>query len=153
MNTDNHVKRSSIEEIISNLIDEDGVGGRHRKPPLPPGGGGYLDICNNLKVSIHDLRQILRAPLLEAAAEKIGADNFVSMWKMVDELQNEGAWLRLPSFSKLEIFYRDKMIIAMLENGFSANQIKHKLMTVDIKISLRQVQRILQNHEYELVQE
>lgn len=123
-----------------------GVGGRHGNSLLPQGRGGYLDICNETEVTIQDLKKILRHPVLEDVAEQIGADAFVSMWRMIDELQDDGVWLRLPSFSRLERFKRNEMILAMARDGTKPADIHKHLCSADISLSLRAVHAIL--HQY-----
>lgn len=85
----------------------------------------------------------MRAPVLIQAAEEIGVDAFVSMWKMVDELENDGAWLRLPSFSRLERYKRNEMIAAMAADGMDAGRISRRLKSIDIQLSQRSIQMIL----------
>ncbi len=119
------------------------VGGRHRDSLLPQGRGGYLDICNETEITIQDLKNILRHQVLADVAEEIGADAFIAMWKMVDELQDNCIWLRLPSFSRLERFKRNEMILAMAGEGVMPSIIRERLKSVGIKLSLRAIHKII----------
>lgn len=72
-----------------------GVGGRQAAPPLPAGGGGYLDICTVFKFRAAD-GQKKRDPRLDElismglprtwlqVAEAIGIDAFLAMWRILD---------------------------------------------------------------------
>lgn len=122
-----------------------GVGGRHRDPLPSQERGGYPHICNETEITIQDLKKILRHPVLTKTAEKIGADAFISMWRMVDELQNEGIWLRLPSFSRLERYKRNEMILAMGRDGMMPSEIHKHMKSVDIPLSLSAIYIILRD--------
>jgi len=135
--------RNSNHAMVKKHTLDAGVGGRHSNPPCPGDRGGYQDICNKMEVSIQDLKKILHHPVLIRAAEKIGADSFVSMWRMVDQLQDDGIWLRLPSFSRLERFKRNEMIMRMSDDGFSSEDIRRHLVSVDIHLTSRSIQLIL----------
>ena len=99
MNAEKTETRNSANGMKEKHTSPGMVGGRHGYSPSGQPRGGYLNICSETKITIQDLKNILRHPVLAKTAEEIGADAFVSIWRMVNELQDESVWLRLPKFS------------------------------------------------------
>lgn len=143
----------------------DRVGGRHKDPHPPRGGGGYLDNCSDsglavrpfqkifqkkIEITIDDLIKIgLSGKWLEIA-EKVGAEKWLEIWQILDReninqpsCSRDAMRLKVPAYSKLMKFKRNRYIARMLKHGCNIRQIHHLLEIENIEpISILMIKKI-----------
>ncbi len=156
MNARTDKKRTSILIHQGKVTPGHRVGARHRDSPMPLGGGGYPDNCtfseilkNEKKTAdliLAELKEMgLRAELL-SVAEKIGADNFLQVWQLLDSdcesLHRGELRVSFPRFTKYLRFQRDLFIKKRSEENKAADDIQKELAKNGFEISVRQVKRI-----------
>lgn len=148
------------------MIDGNGrVGGRPGNHSPPPGGGGYSDICNILRavesrfskkkpekitIKIEDLREMgLSGKWLEIA-ERVGVETWIEIWEILDRENinqpsslRDALRIRVPMYSKLIKYLRNRHIARLTRCGFGAAEIHKilKLTTIE-QISITQIIKI-----------
>ncbi len=146
MNTPLEQKRNS--KPIYTLIQ--GVGARHKKTNISTEGGGYLDNCtySEKQDTLSDPRMaelhLLKLPQrwIDMAA-KIGVDNFLSVWKLLDE-ESEEHKTYIPAFSKYIKLQRDLAIKQLSHEGHNVVEIKDILKKkMNIHIERSQIYRAI----------
>ncbi|MDD4927499.1 MAG: hypothetical protein PHF58_13475 [Methylotenera sp.] len=153
-------KRSS-EGGIAHLSDHaKGVGGRHTPSPSPPWGGRYLHECTNLNFSpttacaikidprLEELKQMGLQAVWIAVAEKIGIDNMLNAWQILDQdktsvSDNGRLLIPLRSYSTYLRFQRNRYIESLSRMGLKPPAIK-QIMSEQLgeKISIRHISRL-----------
>ena len=131
------------------------LGGRHNNPPPSTGGGGYLDICRilatadrpiqkifekKIEVTITDLKTIgLSGKWLEIA-EKVGVETWLEIWQILDRENinqpvnmRDALRVRIPAYSRLMKFARNKYIEEFTEQGLDAKKIYDLLIRAQIE--------------------
>ncbi|SCX40654.1 hypothetical protein [Nitrosospira sp. Nsp1] len=136
----------------------DGVGGRQAEPPLPDRGGGYQDNCMVLNFEpasekkpdprLDELQKMGLQRVWINIAEKIGVDNLLIAWRMLDSDEtNHGddGRLLIPirRYSTYIRYQRNRYIEALVDMKLTPREIKEKLeRQLCEKISIRNILRI-----------
>ncbi|MCM0151709.1 hypothetical protein [Photobacterium galatheae] len=82
-------------------ITDQGVGARHRKTRVSTGGGGYLDNCTQLELSLSasELQKAVDSlplpPHWKTIADHLGPELFLTVWRKLETLRTERR-LRMP---------------------------------------------------------
>lgn len=160
-------KRSPRQEIAQLLLPlpepAGGVGGRQAEEPSSPRGGGYPDICTVLEfqkkrprrkngadrdVRLDELHKMGLQRVWLDVAEAIGADAFLTMWRIIDadpSSQHNDTSLRLSLrvYRSYLRFQRNRYIEALAAQGVSPQEIKRRLQRqLCESVSLRHITRI-----------
>lgn len=146
-------------------VRKEGVGARHQAMHSPKGGGGYQDICSELELAVkksrenfekifqptlEDLREMgLSGKWLEVA-EKIGVENWLEVWRILDNSNidepshlRENLRVRIPLFSRFRRFYRNQVIYLLTEAGHDSHEIERFLNKINLEpISKPQIRMI-----------
>lgn len=142
-----------------------GVGARQAAPGLSTQGGGYQDVCTVLEFQkksagaektapprdprIDDLRAIGVLPEWVRAAEEVGVDAVLTIWRIMDAspsaLAHGGASLRvsLPLYRTFLRYQRNRYIETLRDGGLSPHQIRTRLQRqFGERLSLSHIRRI-----------
>lgn len=117
---------------------------------IPPEGGGYLDNCTYSKNQdtlsdprMAELRLLKLPESWITIAEKIGIDNFLLVWKLLDE-ESEEHKTYIPAFSKYIKLQRDLTIKQLSREGHNVVEIKDILKKkMNINIERSQIYRTI----------
>lgn len=151
-------KRSSADGIGRDgqlsCADVAGVGGRQALPPFPGWGGGYQDNCTVLNFEkkrdqrLDELRAMGLQRVWIDIAEKIGVDNLLIAWRMLDSDETNHAdqgrlLIPIRRYRTYIRFQRNRYIEALVELKLSPREIKEKIeRQLCEKISVRNILRI-----------
>lgn len=125
-----------------------GVGARQGAPALPPGGGGYQDVCTVLDFQkkpadskktgpagdprLDDLRRMGLPRVWLRVAEAIGTDAFLATWRILDA--DPSAWhnetilrIRLRPYRSYLRYQRNRYIEALTAQGLKPDEIQRRL--------------------------
>lgn len=166
MNARTEEKRTSILIHKGNVTPGHRVGARQRKSDPSLEGGGYLNFCSNsqllkdekktAEIILAELREMgLRRDLLQVA-EKIGADNFLQVWKILEtsctKMHNSEFRVSFPRFGRYVRFQRDLFIRKLADENKHPADIQKELLDNGFELSLRQVRRLAkeENEQYDL---
>lgn len=135
-----------------------GVGGRQEPDPQSARGGGYQDNCTVL--NFEPALEKKRDPRLDELhamglqriwidiGEKIGVDNLLIMWRMLDSDHDSHAddgrlLIPIRRFRTYARYQRNRYIETLIDMNFSPREIKEKLeRQLCEKISIRNILRI-----------
>lgn len=158
-------KRSSGRGIgkdqVRQAVPIGGVGGRQGFAPPPDGGGGYQDICAVLNFDpnaaqkkrdprLDELSQMGLQRLWLVIAERIGVDNLLAMWRIIDADQSsigDDGRLLVPirSYSTFLRYQRNRYIESLDSMGLKPPEIQKKLKDqLCEQISIRHISRLIQ---------
>jgi len=138
-----------------------GVGGRQASHPSPDGGGGYQDICTVLNFGknagqkkrdprLDELSQMGLQRVWLVIAERIGVDNMLAMWRILDSDQSsigDDGRLLVPirSYSTFLRYQRNRYIESLDSMGLKPIEIQKKLKDqLCEQISIRHISRLIQ---------
>lgn len=125
-----------------------GVGARQTPQPLPPGGGGYLDVCTVLDFQkkaedskktappadprLDELRRMGLPRVWLRVAEAIGIDAFLTTWRILDA--DPSTWhnetilrIRLRPYRSYLRYQRNRYIEALTAQGLKPEEIQRRL--------------------------
>jgi len=144
--------------VSSACRDDGGVGGRQERGHQSARGGGYQDNC--MVLNFEPAPEKKRDPRLDELqamglqriwidiGEKIGGDNLIIMWRMLDSdqisLADDGRLLiPIRRFRTYVRYQRNRYIETLIEMNFSPREIKEKLeRQLCEKVSIRNILRI-----------
>lgn len=132
--------------LLPGLADE-GVGARQTSQPPQAGGGGYLDIRSGPKFGkktpaaenpaardprLDELHHMGLARCWLEVAEAIGADAFLTLWRILDA--DQANWhndsilrVRLRPYRSYLRYQRNRFIEALAEQGLRPDEIQRRL--------------------------
>ncbi|SEO65951.1 hypothetical protein [Nitrosovibrio sp. Nv6] len=136
----------------------DGVGGRQASSPHPDRGGGYQNNCTVLNFGLSEekkrdqrLDELQKMGLQRIwidIAEKIGVDNLLIAWRMLDSDQANHAddgrlLIPIRRYRTYIRYQRNRYIESLVEMNLSPREIKEKIeRQLCEKISVRNILRI-----------
>ncbi len=158
-NATQNKERSSSTENDCDCAPAAGVGGRQKETHTPLTGGGYLDICTeidsriekNVDPRLDELCDMGLGQLWIHIAKHIGVDAFLFVWQVLDKKNisappgcYDKARIRVPQFSRYIHYQRNKVIVALSNEGLSTKEIQKRIKT-DLceDITVRHIQRII----------
>ena len=130
-----------------------GVGARQARSGPLAGGGGYLDECTIPDVweraKIRELADMGLPRVWVRAAVAIGYDNFIALWRILDEsieLRSESESMilvRLRRFASYKRYQRNRMVEALAAQGVGHDEIR-SIVNSDLGefLSLRHIERL-----------
>lgn len=149
------------------LLDTDtaGVGARQAGSGLPPGGGGYQDVCiaANFEKKAADAKKNApdRDPRLEdlrsmglqrawvRAAEEVGVDAILTIWRILDadpQSSYDGTTLRVPlrAWRTYLRYQRNRYIEQLRDMGCGPHEIQRRLnRQMGERVSIPHIKRIM----------
>ena len=143
--------RSSITENTDDHALPGGVGARHREGAPPPGGGGYLDNCMDLKFDdeemlMRDLKSLGLDETVLGMAQLVGARSFIDLWRYISDNLSQHGRLYFPKYSRFERHQREKYSLALYSDGCSSKEIVNKVSSAGFPLSKTTLDRILRAH-------
>lgn len=131
----NKINRSSFLESLT--TDQDGgnqgpgVGVRQGMRGAPLEGGEYLNSCDDFETStesdlikINDLKKLGLSSIWLEIAEKIGIDQFLVAWEILDRLVDpKDRRLRIPAIKTLSRHFRNQLISSLKSEGLTDREI------------------------------
>lgn len=160
------IKRSSWQENAQlDLFSSQpahGVGARQTLPPLPLGGGGYLETCAVLKFSTRppapekkcdprmlELEHMGLPRVWLDVAEEIGVDAFLATWRILDaepSMRHKEGFLqiRLKLYRSFLRYQRNRYIEALAARGMKPAEIQRELSRqLCESVSIRHISRLV----------
>lgn len=135
------------------------LGARRERPLATRGGGGYPDSCTILKLRpdapgrgdprVDELRTMGLPRLWLDVAELIGVDNFLAMWRRLDqdfleaEPEDEQILVKLRPYRSYLRFQRNRYIETLVEAGHDVQSVCEAVeKMLGEKVSKRHISRI-----------
>ena len=139
-------------------VDADGVGGRQTPSPSSTRGGGYQNNCTVLNFALaggekrdprlDELQKMGLQRIWIDIAEKIGVDNLLVAWRMLDSDETNHAddgrlLIPIRRYRTYIRYQRNRYIESLVEMRLSPREIKEKIeRQLCEKISVRNILRI-----------
>lgn len=149
-------KRNPTQATKPQRASQPGVGGRHSSPPTCRVGGGYPDICAKKKREVKDsqieeLRAIGLPRVWLNIADSIGAEHFVTMWRVLCQqvdFDGDAQRVYVPRFSTYLRYQRNRVILALCSEGKDVRTIQTELKSATgWSVTKSYIYRIIKQHK------